>query len=302
MLRFAVSCLVGAFLLGCPKSAGPAPVIVGVSVLRISQPVFVAAQRGLFAKHGVEVQLRRFDTAQAFGDELSAGRLDAAGYVAFPILSARAAPPAVRALTAVVEDDSHPLSFLLVKKGAGGGGLASLAGKRVGVLPTVAYERWLAAILEDAGVPAGAVSVVPLAPGQQLDALASGGVEALFTGDPMATVALARGIAEPATRTAPVPHVFGSPFLFGTFAVRAAFADAHPAEVRALTAALDEAIELMRSDAALGPAALSEVVREAERPFLASAPPTRYLRSTEVTAEALQQAFESARGLWGAGK
>src|SRR5208283_1233650 len=55
--------------------------MIGVSTLRISLPVFVAAEHGLFAKHGLDVELRRFETAQPLADELAAGRLDAGGYL-----------------------------------------------------------------------------------------------------------------------------------------------------------------------------------------------------------------------------
>ena len=53
--------------------------VIGVSTLRISLPVFVAEQHGLFAKHGIDAEVRRYDTAQPLADELGAGRIDAGG-------------------------------------------------------------------------------------------------------------------------------------------------------------------------------------------------------------------------------
>jgi ABC-type nitrate/sulfonate/bicarbonate transport system substrate-binding protein len=127
--------------------------VIGVSTLRISLPVFVAEQHGLFAKHGIEAEVRRFDTAQPLADELGAGRIDAGGYVAFPILFGPGAPPPrVRVVTAIVEDAAHPLSYLLVKKGSGLRGVAALKGRRIGILPTAAYRRWLEAILQHDGL------------------------------------------------------------------------------------------------------------------------------------------------------
>ena len=139
--------------------------VIGVSTLRISLPVFVAEQHGLFAKHGIDAEMRRFDTAQPLADELGAARIDAGGYVAFPILFGPGAPPPrVRILTAVVEDASHPLSYLLVKKGSGLRGVAALRGRRIGILPTAAYRDWLTAILRHDGLRPDDVSIVPLAP------------------------------------------------------------------------------------------------------------------------------------------
>ncbi|HSY21584.1 MAG TPA: ABC transporter substrate-binding protein [Polyangiaceae bacterium] len=296
-LVFLVAFAAGATLSACSKrdSGGLRPMVIGVSTLRISLPVFVAEQHGLFAKHGIDAEVRRYETAQPLADELGAGRIDAGGYVAFPILFGPGAPPPkVRVLTAVVEDRAHPLSYLLVKKGSGLRGVAALRGRRIGILPTAAYRRWLEAILVHDGLRPEDVTIVPLAPPLEADALAGGGVDALFTGDPMATAALARGLAEPATDTPDVPRVLGEPFLFGTFAVTENFAQKHPETARALAAALDEAIALIAADPAVGTAAMKPYVRENERPFVDRYPAARYLGSREITAAQLDRALELA--------
>jgi ABC-type nitrate/sulfonate/bicarbonate transport system substrate-binding protein len=267
--------------------------VIGVSTLRISLPVFVAEQHGLFVKHGIDAEVRRFDTAQPLADELGAARIDAGGYVAFRILfRSGAPPPKVRVFTAVVEDAAHPLSYLLVKKGSGLRGVSALRGKRIGILPTAAYRGWLEAILRHDGLRPEEVSIVPLAPPLEVDALAGGGVDALFTGDPMATAALARGIAEPATDTPDVPRVLGEPFLFGTFAVTEDLARKHPAQARALADALDDAITMISADPAVGKDAMKPYVRETERPFVDRYPAARYLRSGEMSAAQLDRAAE----------
>jgi ABC-type nitrate/sulfonate/bicarbonate transport system substrate-binding protein len=213
--------------------------------------------------------------------------------VAFPILFGHGAPPPkVRVFTAIVEDAAHPLSYLLVKKGSGLRGVAALRGKRIGILPTSAYRRWLEAILRHDGLTPDDVTIVPLAPPLEADALAGGGVDALFTGDPMATAALARGLAEPATDTPDVPRVLGDPFLFGTFAVTEDFAQKHPAQARALADALDEAITMISADPTVGTAAMKPYVRDVERPFVDRYPAARYLRSREIGAAQLDRALE----------
>ena len=78
--------------------------MLGVSLLRISLPVFVAVNRNLLAARGLDVELRTFDTAQPMADELAAGRIDAGGYVAFPILFGAGRTPPLRVFTAIVED------------------------------------------------------------------------------------------------------------------------------------------------------------------------------------------------------
>src|SRR5271165_6112251 len=211
MLRRCVFSLLLLLVAACSKAASRSErIVIGVSTLRISLPVFVAAEHGLFAKHGLDVEVRRFDTAQPLADELAAGRIDAGGYLAFPIVFGPGGPPPrVRVVTAIVEDASHPISYFLVRKGSGLRGVASLAGRKIGILPTVAYRRWLEAVLQHDGVALDQVTILPVAPPLQVDSLAGGGVDALFTGDPMATAALARGVAEPLTDSPDVPRVLG---------------------------------------------------------------------------------------------
>ena len=268
-------------------------VVIGVPLLRISQPVFVAESLGLFKKHGVDVELKRFDTAQPLADELAAGRLDAAGYLALPILFSReGGPPPLRVVTAIVEDEGHPLSFLLVKVNSELHSVPELAGKEVGILPTLAYRRWLDALLQHHGVDPRTVTVAPLAPQLQLEALAGGGIDALFTGDPMATAGIARGLARPLKPGAEVPAALGAPFFFGTFAVSEPLAMRRPQVVAALVAALDEAIALIEADAQVGRVALASALREGDRAFVQKAPPTKYLASGAVTVEALEAALQ----------
>jgi len=283
-------------VVGCPKTAPKeARVRIGVSTLRISLPVFVALERGLFTKRGLDMDVHRFDTAQPLADELAAGRIDAGGYVAFPILfPPHAPPPRIRVLTAIVEDAAHPISYLLVKKGSGLRGTSALKGRRIGILPTIAYKEWLEAILRHDGIAPTDVTVEPIAPPLEIDALANGGVDALFTGDPMATAALVRGVAEPLTDSPDVPRVLGDPFPFGTFAVTEGFASQHAAQVRAIREALDEAIGMIEADPRVGRAAMAPYVREPERPFIEKYPPARYLRSTEVSTGLLDRALELA--------
>jgi ABC-type nitrate/sulfonate/bicarbonate transport system substrate-binding protein len=295
LLATLVAAISALFSTDCNRKQDVQPVIVGVSALRISLPVFVANERGLFAKHGVHVELRRFDTAQPLPDELAAGRIDAGGYVAFPILFGPTAPAAhLRVLTAVVEDAAHPLTWLLAKKGSGLRGTAALRGRKIGILPTVAYRKWLEAILRHDGVGLDEVTILPIAPGLEVDALDRGGIDALFTGDPMATAALARGVAEPVTDVPDVPRVLGDPFFFGTFAVTEQLATSRPAVARGIRDALDEAISILEADPSEGPRAMASFVRESERPFVSRYPPTRFLRSNEVRTDPLDSALRLA--------
>jgi NitT/TauT family transport system substrate-binding protein len=292
---------VGAFLsLSCARRApevreARTSLILATSRLRISLPIFVAIERGFFKQQGLDVELELFDTAQPMADELAAGRVSAGGYVALPILFDPARPRMkVRVLTAVVEDASHRLSYLLVRKASKLTAWDDLRGHRIGILPTLAYRRWLEAVLEHEGVPLDAVRIVPVAPAHQVQSLEGGGIDALFTGDPMATAALSRGVARLLSASPEVPRALGDPFIFGTFAVSEELVTEHPGTVRALDAGLDAAIAVIDRDPSHALESMLPYVRGPERPFVRQYPKARYVRTRELDPGQLDRALALA--------
>lgn len=266
-------------------TAEPTELEVGYCALRISLPLFVAEREGLFQKHGLDVRLRRYETAQPLVEELLDGRLGAGGYAALPIVLTAASRDGSRAhfATAMMEDREHPISALLRRPGEGAiRSPADLRGRSVGILPTVAYRRWLEAILRHAGVDPAEVRVSPIAPPLQAGALAGGGVDALFTNDPMATAIVRSGVGEPVI-DAPVPTALGGSLAFGTFLIHPRLLRERPEDARRLIAALDEAIGFIEADQDAARAHMLHYVRAAERPHVSRYPDARYLPSAEAT-------------------
>ena len=228
-------------------------------------------------------------------------RRDAGGLLASPIvlLAARSArqPPVV--VGSLVEDADHRLSYALARPGSGLRFPAGVRGKKIGILPTAAYQRWLDAILKSVGIAPGEGQVVPLAPPLQAQSLAAGGVDLLFTGDPMATAMLAAGVAEIVDDGPPCARHLEAPFRFGTFALSGKLARERPEAAARLVAALDEAIAEVRRDPAAARAALADHLRPEERAQAARYPDARYLTSTEAGPEELEAeiALEQSLGI-----
>jgi ABC-type nitrate/sulfonate/bicarbonate transport system substrate-binding protein len=284
----------GASTFGCRRkgTGGTVNVTLGVCALRISLPIFVAKERGRFEAHGVSVDLRSYPTAQPMIDDLLLGRLDAAGFAAYPIVFASAkslsdAKDAPVLAASIVEDRAHRLSYALARKGAGISFPKGLAGKRVGILPTIAYQKWLAAILRKAGLAEREVTITPIAPAMQARALADGAIDVLLTNDPMATAILAQGDAEIVDDGPPCATWLRDPFPFGAFALGGPFARDRRADAERLVAAIDDAIDLVRQDPAAAKQAMSGYVRPDERAFVAKYPDARFFRSSELDATAV---------------
>jgi NitT/TauT family transport system substrate-binding protein len=225
------------------------PLRIGYSRLRISLPIFVAQQEGIFQKHGINAQLESYDTAQLMIEALVEGRIDVAGYTAMPISYSAMirSGTSFLFLTTLVEDQKHRISYLLRRRPEPGQKtpiqtIADLKGKRIGVLPTLAYKKWLESLLRANGVSLDEVVIQNVDPMLEAQMLASGGVDALFTNDPAATAAIAGGAGELIGSQVEIPLLFGEPFPFASFNVSKKWADANPQLLQRLSAALNEAV------------------------------------------------------------
>ena len=228
---------------------------IGYSRLRISLPIFVAQEKGIFAKHGIDAQLQVYDTAQPMMQALVEGKLDIAGYTALPITytAMQRSEKKLYFLTTMIEDQEHRISYLLRRKPAPGQKptiktIADLKGKKIGILPTIAYKSWLTIILKANGVNPNSVTIQQIAPTEQVMTLKSGGVDALFTNDPAATAGILTGAAELITNVVECPKYIENPFPFGSFNVSKGWADRNPEEFQKLAAALDEAVEFINAN------------------------------------------------------
>lgn len=265
-------------------------VTIGYSKLIISLPVFVAADQGLFAKNGLDVTLEEFETAQPLMDALVSGKIDVAGYTAYAITmnASLRAKKVLYYATSLVEDAKHPISKLLVKKDSPLASIAELKGKRVGILPTIAYKLWMEAILAKNGVDPATVTLQNVAPPMSASALESGTVDALFTNDPAAAAVLKTGLGKELVAGAVVPEFLGSPFPFASFNIDKAYADAHPAVAAKIVKSLDEAIALIDAEPAKAKMSMEKFVKETEKPFVPFYADPFYLASGQFSGADLE--------------
>lgn len=262
---------------------------IGYSRLRISLPVFVAQEKGLFEKHGISANLLVYDTAQPMMQALVEGKIDVAGYSALIITYGAMARSGKQLyfLTTMVEDQGHRISYLLRPKPLDGvapeiNKISDLKGKTIGILPTTAYKAWIGMILKANGLdPEKDVVIQPVAPEQQPQTLKNGGVHALFTNDPAATSVIALGIGELISNEVEVPKYLGEPFPFGSFNVSKDWGDKHPREFKALTAALDEAVAFTNQNPAEAKEIMRKYLPEKFQSHVSLYPDAKYLSTTD---------------------
>ncbi len=267
-------------------------IVIGYPTLRIALPVFVAQERGYFEEQGLNVTLKSYQTAQPMMDALVSGKIDIGGFCALPITfgaMARSKTDLIF-LGGMYEDNEHPISILIVKDTGSIKSVKDLKGKRIGILPTRAYEVWLQKILASNGIQPNEVTIRQVAPNLQADTLNSGAVDALFTNDPAATITISKGFGVPLTTEAMVPKSTGmSPFYFGSFNIRKDYAEKNPDTVKKIAIALDKASEYINSHPKDAQLAMINYLPKQHQKFVVDFPESYFKISNEVSDEDLKK-------------
>jgi NitT/TauT family transport system substrate-binding protein len=270
---------------------------IGYSRLRISLPVFVAQEKGLFKKNGLEVELEMFDTAQPLMDALCGGKLDVAGYTAFPIsFSAQfRSKKELYYTTVLMEDDAHPISMFVVRKDSPIKTVGDLRGRNIGILPTFAYKVWLELLLQKNGIGPDEVTIQQVAPAMTASALESKTVDAMFTNDPAVTTCVRKGIGRILFSEAMVPKYMWSPFPFASFNMTREFVTKSPQVARQIVKSLDDAIDFINANQLDAKRMMAKFLPEAQKPFVEHYPDALFLKSSQFPLAELLKIEESYR-------
>jgi len=266
---------------------------IGYSALRISLPVFVAQEKGFFEEAGLDVDLTRFDTAQPLMSALVAGTVDIAGYTALPITynAILRSNTDLYFLSSILEDQDHRISYIIVPKDTPSDfTITDLKGKKIGILPTIAYKAWIAEILKANNLdPEKDVEIIQIAPALSPTALASGQIDALFTNDPAATTAIQTGIGRVLSDNVEVPQYLGDPFIFGSFNIEKGYADANPGILNKLTLAMNKSIDFVNQNPEEAKLLMIPYIHESQKDFVQFYPNALYQNIGEVTEAEFQK-------------
>jgi len=266
-------------------------VTIGYSALRISLPIFVAQEKGFFTNEGLNVNLERFDTAQPLMNSLVAENIPIGGYTALPITynAMLRSKTDLYFVTSILEDQQHRISYLIVPTDTPQDfSISDLKGKKIGILPTIAYKVWIEEILRKNNVDPSEVEIVQIAPALSPSALESKQIDALFTNDPAATTVLQQKIGRLLSQEVEVPKYLGEPFLFGSFNIRKDFADANPKITKKVISAMDKAVTFVNENPAEAKEMMKKYLHESQQPFVEFYPDALYQPTTEVTTQEFQ--------------
>ena len=223
-------------------------------------PLFVAAEKGLFAARGLDVELRQFATGNEMVEALFAGRIDAAAAASTIVIasfeSRRPASFAVFAMNIGTRDKC--VNGILVPVDSPAKTIADLSGKRIATWPGSTFLITTRLSLKPWFDPASA-TIEQIPPASQLEALAAGQVDAAFTMEPFLTLAVKRGVGRVLMWGVMEAHVV-DPNAAGLEVFSTDFLERDPAAAALVSAAYDEAIDLVRADESAARAVLPKYI------------------------------------------
>jgi NitT/TauT family transport system substrate-binding protein len=172
---------------------------IGYLNLVISLPTFVALEKGYFQEQGLKVVNTPFESGSLLTDALVAGRLDvlAASSIIPLWLVEQNLPGTFKIFLVYGPLGLKGSSFvLMVAKDSPLKEMKDLKGKRVGTFPGIAALALARAILRPHFDPSKEVTLIEVPPGNIVQALAAGQIDAYFTPEPFGMMAEAKGVGK----------------------------------------------------------------------------------------------------------
>lgn len=193
ILVFAVMCLT------LNRSMAQEEVKIGYLPFVLALPTFVALEKGYFQEQGLKVTATLFESGTIITDALVAGRIDVqtGSAIIGHWLLEQNIPGTYKIFImygnrAVLQDNTMAL---MVAKDSPLKGVADLKGKRMGTFPGVASLVLAKAVLRSSFDPDKEITLIEVPPGNIVQALAAGQIDAYFAPEPFGMIAEAKGVA-----------------------------------------------------------------------------------------------------------
>lgn len=202
---------------------------IGYTPVTGNLALFVAVEQGLFENADLDVQIQDFQNANLHTQALLAGQID--GSATIPITSAllveRQQPHAIKLLAVNIYPRTPAADAIIVRQGAPINTIADLKGKRIGIIPDVSALSFVRAMVEPELDPDTDVEITQIPVPNQLDALASDNVDALWALEPLVTIAVEKGIGTVLEEGAMAKHIH-EPMVTAAFTLSNEFVTRQP--------------------------------------------------------------------------
>lgn len=214
-------------------------------------PLFIAIEKGYFRNEGIQVEAIKFESPNQIVDALLSGQVDFGSAVALGITGiAESKNPGklkVYAVNGEVGDNSG--ENIIVPINSNLKSISELKGKKLGILAgTIQWRTIAREILAKNNLDMDKdLTIIELAPSIQVQALASGQVDAILALEPIPTVAISQGVGKIMVK-APAKEFIASPFWYGADVVGTTFAKNNPKTTKKVVNAIKRAVAEVNTD------------------------------------------------------
>ncbi|MFC1723802.1 ABC transporter substrate-binding protein [Nanoarchaeota archaeon] len=170
------------------------PVEIGYKTHLLYLPAYVAQANKYFEQEGLDVELVKFESTNHLVEAILTGRIDAGigGINALvPLTIEGKSPGSLKIFNLGILTDSF--DYLLVRKDSEIRSVKDLAGKTISAHPGSSVLLFIQLMIDKERLQD--VTIVQTAPAQQLSALSSGSIDAIFVLEPLATIGITSGEA-----------------------------------------------------------------------------------------------------------
>ena len=184
-------------LMTIDNSMAQEQVRIGYLSLVMSLPTFVALEKGYFQEQGLKVVPTAFESGSLIVDAQIAGRIDVTtgNGIITHWLAEQNIPGTFRIFLIYSTSGPKDVSMVfMTAKDSPLKGLGDLKGKRVGVFPGITSTVLAKAAMRPFLDPNKDVTIIEIPPGNIVQALAAGQIDAYFAPEPFGMIAEAQGV------------------------------------------------------------------------------------------------------------
>jgi len=241
-------------ILSVNRSMAQDEVKIGYLGFVLALPTFVALEKGYFQEQGLKVTPTLFESGTIITDALITGRVDVqtGSAVIASWLAEQNMPGTYKIFVMygnreVLQDNTMAL---MVAKDSPINAIADLKGKRMGTFPGIASIALAKAVLRNSFDPNKEITLIEVPPGNIVQALAAGQVDAYFAPEPFGMIGEAKGVARRLIKNPLLllnlkTGIPGAPFTFN-----AKFVKEKPLVAKKVKAAYYKAVDFIYSNEA----------------------------------------------------
>lgn len=254
--------------IGVVSAADRPTVDLGVSSWIGYGPIFVAEEKGFFAKEGVNVNLDRIEKAANRRSALASGAID--GFPTTPDTFVSTAAAHLSVVQVMALDNSNGADGIVAKKSIHS--FEDLKGKKVGLeTGGGASYFWFLYLLHQHGMTLQDVDINDMSAGAAGAAFAAGKLDAAVTWQPWLTTADKRPFGHTLITSKATPGVIAD-----TLGFRRDFAAQHPKQVQAVVNGIFDAMVYTRHHKKAAYAIMAKAMGQTQEQFTQSARGVRW--------------------------